>query len=324
MNEAARCDRISLMHAGRVLAQDTPAGAGARRGASRPEEAFIAYLEEAAGVAAAAPRARRASCRARPPAERRRRARPRARSTSAGCGPTRAARRMEILRDPIRLAFALLGPLLLMLVFGYGISFDVEKLPSRCSTATARRRAAPTSTTSRARATSSSRPPIAADAELDRRLPAASSSWRIEIPPDFGRDLRAAGTPEVGVWIDGAMPFRAETSRGYVRGVHQTLSRRAACATSGDRAGRRRRSRIETRFRYNPAFKSVYAIVPGVDHDRPDADPGDDDGGRRGAREGARLDHQFLRDAGDAGSSSCSASSCLTSRLAFDQLRASS
>ena len=35
---------------------------------------------------------------------------------------------MEILRDPIRLAFSLLGPLILMLTVGYGISFDVEHL----------------------------------------------------------------------------------------------------------------------------------------------------------------------------------------------------
>ena len=35
---------------------------------------------------------------------------------------------LEVRRDPIRLAFALLGPTLLMIVFGYGISFDVERL----------------------------------------------------------------------------------------------------------------------------------------------------------------------------------------------------
>ena len=35
---------------------------------------------------------------------------------------------MEILRDRVRLAFAILGPLVLMLTFGYGISFDVENL----------------------------------------------------------------------------------------------------------------------------------------------------------------------------------------------------
>ena len=35
---------------------------------------------------------------------------------------------MELLRDPIRLAFAFVGPVILMLAFGYGITFDVENL----------------------------------------------------------------------------------------------------------------------------------------------------------------------------------------------------
>jgi ribosome-dependent ATPase len=51
MNEAQRCDRISLMHAGRILASDTPAALTAARGCARLEDAFIAYLEEASGVA---------------------------------------------------------------------------------------------------------------------------------------------------------------------------------------------------------------------------------------------------------------------------------
>ncbi len=51
MNEAERCDRISLMHAGRVLVSDAPAALLAKRGAKTLEEAFIAYLEEAAAEA---------------------------------------------------------------------------------------------------------------------------------------------------------------------------------------------------------------------------------------------------------------------------------
>lgn len=35
---------------------------------------------------------------------------------------------VELLRDPIRIAFALLGPIILMAAFGYGISFDIENL----------------------------------------------------------------------------------------------------------------------------------------------------------------------------------------------------
>ena len=35
---------------------------------------------------------------------------------------------MELLRDPIRLAFAFFGPVILMFAMGYGITFDVENL----------------------------------------------------------------------------------------------------------------------------------------------------------------------------------------------------
>jgi ribosome-dependent ATPase len=50
MNEAQRCDRISLMHAGRVLEQGSPEEIDARpRGADSLEQAFIACLEQAAG-----------------------------------------------------------------------------------------------------------------------------------------------------------------------------------------------------------------------------------------------------------------------------------
>ena len=44
MNEAARCDRISFMHQGRVLAVGSPATLTAQSGAPNLEEAFITYL----------------------------------------------------------------------------------------------------------------------------------------------------------------------------------------------------------------------------------------------------------------------------------------
>lgn len=53
MNEAERCDRISLMHAGRVLVSDAPAALIAARGANTLEEAFISHLEEATDETAA-------------------------------------------------------------------------------------------------------------------------------------------------------------------------------------------------------------------------------------------------------------------------------
>ncbi len=91
MNEAERCDRISLMHAGRMLAVDTPQEIREARGAASLEDAFIAYLEEATGGEEAAASAAAGAGPSRT-AEARRPLRPRRASASAGSWPSRAAR----------------------------------------------------------------------------------------------------------------------------------------------------------------------------------------------------------------------------------------
>ena len=93
MNEAERCDRISLMDSGRVLATDTPAGLIAARGAATLEDAFIGYLEEASGAS----RRRRDQARTRPvavaPRDPAADAAAPPRSARSGFSPTRSARR---------------------------------------------------------------------------------------------------------------------------------------------------------------------------------------------------------------------------------------
>ena len=263
MNEAARCDRISLMHAGRVLASDTPAALMQARTAKTLEEAFIGYLEEAEGVglktqtvaAELTPAAAPATI-ARGPAPA-----PDFSFRRAWAYARREA--MEIRRDPIRLAFALLGPLILMVVFGYGISFDVDHLPY----AVLDRDQTPESRTYLESYAGSHnfqlRPPILDEAELERRMRTGELKLAIEIPPDFGRDLKRGRRPEVGVWVDGAMPFRAESSRGYAQGVHLTYLAELARRVLGGEL-KMLPVNIETRFRYNQDFKSVFAMVPGV------------------------------------------------------------
>ena len=83
----------------------------------------------------------------------------------------------------------------------------------------------------------------------------------IQIPLGFGRDIKKGTPTSVGVWIDGAMLFRAETIRGYVQGVHQHfLADLASTTNSGPSA--LPTATLETRFRYNQDFKSVYAMAP--------------------------------------------------------------
>ena len=261
MNEAERCDRISLMHAGRVLAQGAPAELVASREANSLEEAFIAYLEEADHAAQDPPEDETGEL---PAADRNAPADSRRCRFCIGRLLAYARREStELRRDPIRLAFALIGPLLLLVAMGYGISFDVERI---------RYAALDWDRTPESRAYlehfAASRyflteSPIAGDDELLRRLQGGRLTLAIEIPPGFGRDLKRERVPEIGLWIDGAVPFRGDTIRGYVQGVHQDYLEEHARRTLGVEL-QASPVRIETRFRYNQEFRSVYAMVPGI------------------------------------------------------------
>jgi len=271
MNEAARCDRISLMHAGRVLATDTPANLVKSRGAATLEDAFISYLEESTGTRSApaspAPPSPSAHAievstpdRSRPaqmPASQ-----PPARSFSLGRAWAYSRREaLELLRDPIRLSFAFFGTAFLMIIFGFGITTDVDTL----SFAALDRDQTPESRAYLAELRGSryfiEKAPAADYAELDRRMRNGEIRVSIEIPPGFGRDIKRGRPAAVGVLIDGAMPFRAQTIRGYLQGVHQQYLSDPVMATSGPRPPGPP-AVIETRFRYNQDFDSVYAMVP--------------------------------------------------------------
>ncbi|MCP8938004.1 ribosome-associated ATPase/putative transporter RbbA [Alsobacter sp. SYSU M60028] len=261
MNEAARCDRISLMDAGRVLAVGAPAELAAERGGGDLEEAFVAWLEEAAAsrgeaagpAASDAPRARPAE--APPPTP----------MAASGARIAAFARReaLELWRDPIRLAFAVLSPLLLLVTFGYGISFDVERLPFA---ALDRDRSAESREFIAAFSSSryfDERRPLVSEFDIDQRLKAGEIRLAIDIAPNFGRDLMQGRAPQMSLWLDGSNTFRAETARGYAQGVVISALQDLARRSTG-RGLEVLPLSIEPRFRYNQAFRSVFAITPGI------------------------------------------------------------
>jgi ribosome-dependent ATPase len=263
MNEAELCDRISLMHAGKVLISDTPAAIMAERSAETLDEAFIAYLEDAIERQPAVPQ---------PVDEMKEAIESRAPSRVRSSGNIINLRRLlaythrealELRRDPIRSTLALVGSLILMFVIGYGINMDVEKLSfavlDRDDTTISRdyvlNIAGSRYFTEKA--------PIADYADLDRRMVEGELSLAIEIPPGFGRDVARGKTVQIGAWIDGAMPARAETARGYVQGMHADWLTRKARERYGD-AAVASAFNLEIRYRYNPGVQSLVAMVPAV------------------------------------------------------------
>ncbi len=264
MNEALRCDRISLMHDGQVLVYDEPEHLVEAKGAATLEEAFIGYIEAAIGEKTedqgnmAAPLTKTpAQVNAIPD----RTTRPLHGFSSTRLLAYSYREIKEVIRDPVRLAFAFLGSAILLIVIAYGISTDVEDLTYA---------AFDLDKTPQSRAYLSNlsgsryfleRPDLTSKDDLERQLKANKITLAIEIPPGFGRALKKGGTPTISAWIDGANTVRAGTIEAYVSGGHNVYLTELIREAGGD-AAKAQRAAIEPRYRYNPSFESIYAIGP--------------------------------------------------------------
>ena len=333
MNEAARCDRISFMHKGRVLAVGTPAELAARQNAPDLEEAFVQYLIEAEGGEGGERSFRQEAAYSESDQRELRQNTDGVREPSSHNLPAETptvgyvaqathaegesddrhselsddlqgkdtgssetqngvrepsshtlrdnpntqnfkyrfsmiwtfARReaKELLRDKIRLFFAVFGPLIIMASVSWGISFDVRNLKfavyDRDQTAASRELV---------EYFDGSRyflqqPPIQSEAEIDTVLKSSGAILVIDIPSGFGRDLARGLKPEVGFYVDGSMPFNATNIRGYI-GSLITAYTKDRIAESGLPVSLKAPAGIEPRFMYNQDFDSINAIAPGV------------------------------------------------------------
>jgi ribosome-dependent ATPase len=273
MNEAERCDRVSLMHAGRVLAIGKPAELRQSRDAENLEDAFIAHLQEGETQGASHTTRgkfsdRRDARRSSPTVDR-----SRSRESLLSYGSALASLRriwtfarreaLELLRDPVRLAFALLGPLILLAAFGYGVSFDIENVRY----AVLDRDQSYESRLLQEQFSHSryfaEQPPVNDEFEIDKRLRSGELRFAIDIPPEFGRDLLQGRRPEVSFWLEGGNTFPAETSRAYIEGAVLTYAEDRYRRLNG-RTSQLFPINVEPRFRYNQDFRSVSAMVPGT------------------------------------------------------------
>lgn len=264
MNEAERCDRISLMHAGQVLVSDTPAALIEKQQTGNLEAAFIAYLEEArsepVSQTEAKPENTGIETDPEPPANHKA-------STRAAFSWARAfsyslREALELRHDRVRMTMASLGSIILMLIMAYGITMDVDDL----SYAVMDHDQSSLSQSYKLSLEGSpyfvEQPPLQDYDDLDKRMRSGELALAIEIPPGFGRDLEHGRTVQIGAWVDGAMPQRAETVRGYVQGLHQNWLMGITRTLYGKEISSA--AEVATRYRYNPDVKSLPAMAPAV------------------------------------------------------------
>ncbi|HWR49495.1 MAG TPA: ABC transporter permease [Bryobacteraceae bacterium] len=173
---------------------------------------------------------------------------------------------LHILRDPRSLGGALAIPLFMLILFGYGLTLDVDRVPTivRDHDATAQSR----DLTARFTASryfdvlghAGSYEAIENSIDRDRALAA------IVIPRGFARDLLAGRTASVQVIIDGSDSNTAGIARGYVDSIIAGYSREVRAESLERRGAGELRNPVETRLRvlYNSEMKSRNYIVPGL------------------------------------------------------------
>lgn len=265
MNEAERCDRISFMHQGRVLAIGTPKQLCENKNTDDLETAFIEYLEEAAGTD-------KNNATAENKANDTENTEVSASSSNNadslrywfGTVWTFAVREgKELLRDKIRLFFALLGPVVLMLMAAWSVSFDVEHVKfavlDRDQTVESR---ALVEYFRGSRYFTFTENLHTAD-EIDETLKVSKARLVIDIPPHFGRDLLRGNKPEVGFYVDGTMPFMTENIKSFILLILTNYGSDQWRA-SGLPISLQSSVSVAPRYTYNQDFKSIYAITPGM------------------------------------------------------------
>ena len=257
MNEGERCDRISLMHKGKVLVSNSPDELIKSKNKENLEDTFISYLEDALDETEKkeiiienqinneinnTPQNSFFSLR---------------RTFAYTYKET-----LELLRDKVRLTFALLGTLILLFVMGYGINFDVENLKfgvldedkSLASENYIQNISGSIYFVKKAELNSFD--------ELDEKMKKGIINVAFVIPPDFGKNIVKGHKEEIAVWIDGTFPFRAETIYGYVQGLHYNYIKNYYKESLG--IDTKSDANIILRYRYNQDFKSIYSMVPAV------------------------------------------------------------
>ncbi|MFZ6742123.1 ABC transporter permease [Undibacterium sp. JH2W] len=176
----------------------------------------------------------------------------------------------EIVRDRLFFVLAFVVPSLLMLLFGYGLSLDVENIPLAIvdyDQSVSSRDYAHHFSDSRY---FSFQGYAHREQEVEKLLIDNSLRAVIIIPPDFGTRLKSGQATTVQTWIDGTFPFRALTAKGYVTAINAAMNLDNLSAHFSALTGIGQETlrssmqsvKLETRYLYNQEVKSIWSIAP--------------------------------------------------------------
>jgi ABC-2 type transport system permease protein/ribosome-dependent ATPase len=172
----------------------------------------------------------------------------------------------EIWRVKLFLVLAFVVPFVMFIVFGYGISLDIEHMPFAYVDQDRSQLSAQLVEKFKGRFFDV-QGELGGQKEADRLLTSGTLRAVLVIPPDFSRKIYRGSEAEVQFLIDGGYPYRALTIKGYAQAIAGAFS----SEIMEDKLKRDGRSgmvlrpvKVETRYFFNESLKSSYALVPGL------------------------------------------------------------
>jgi len=178
----------------------------------------------------------------------------------------------EILRDRLFFTMAFGVPLLIMLVLGYGLSFDVENIPFAVVDHDRSERSR-----DYIHQFSDSRyfdliGYLEDERQLDDLLADSRIRLGLVIPDRFGQRLEGDRPAEVLALVDGMFPYRAQTTKGYLAAINAQMNSELLLGflsrTRGMTPERAEELvnpvRLEQRYLYNQAIESDWSMASGL------------------------------------------------------------
>ena len=165
---------------------------------------------------------------------------------------------IQIWRDPLSLAMAFLMPVMLLFIFGYAITLDVNKIKTIVYDLDRSSLSRELIDKFSASGYFTMVDHVADQQEIDRYLDSGSALVAVSIPSDFSEKIRSGRNAPLQVIVDGSDSNTATIALGYVSAISEIFSQQLQ--------GGRRPPVIDPRLRvwYNPELKSRNFIIPGL------------------------------------------------------------
>ena len=167
---------------------------------------------------------------------------------------------LQILRDPSSIAIAFVMPVVLLLLFGYGVSLDAQHIPLAM---VIERPDANSASFAAAFQQSEYFSPRRFDSiqDAEQALRERQVDGIVWLRGDFSRRLLAAGDAPVGVILNGVDANQARIASGYIQGAWQSWLQAYASSHGQELT---LPAAVEQRVWFNPALRSRNFLVPGL------------------------------------------------------------